>query len=321
MGKKKIIAIVVVVLFGIFAFLFIQYKKTHIYTDDAYITNDVYWVNPRINGTIKEVFIKDNEYVKKGQILAVIDQKPYKIALEKAKANVSLYRAKIKEAKAAIEAAKADVALARSKLKKAEWDFKRAKSLFSKKAISKDTYEKYLTEYKVLEAALNAKTNILNKIIISLESLKEALKAAKAQENQASLNLSYTQIKAPASGFVAKKNVENGKFVSPQLPICAIVPKEGAWIVANYKESQINGIKPGMRVKITIDAYPSKKFYGKVQSIQYGTGEVFSLFPPENASGNWIKVVQRVPVKIIFDRKPNVPLRVGMSVETTVLVK
>ncbi|WP_022671291.1 HlyD family secretion protein [Hippea alviniae] len=321
MSKKKLIVLGIFLIFGIATFIFIQYKKTHISTDDAYITNDIYWVNPKVSGTIEKVFMGDNEYVKKGKVLAVIDQKPYRIALQRAEANVSLYEAKIEEAKAAIEAAKAEVNLVVAKLKKAEWDFKRAKKLFKNRVISKDAYEKYLTNYNVLKATLKAKQDALKRAEVSLNSLKEALKAAKAAEHQAELNLSYTYIKAPADGFITKKNIEVGKFASPQLPICAIVPKSGAWIVANYKESQIGKIKPGMKVKIEIDAYPSKEFEGRVASIQYGTGEVFSLFPPENASGNWIKVVQRVPVKIVFDKKPDVPLRVGMSVETTVLVK
>jgi len=320
-SKKKLIVIGVLIIFGIAAFLFIQYKKTHISTDDAYITNDIYWVNPKVSGTVEQVFIEDNEYVKKGKVLAIIDQKPYKIALQKAKANVSLYKAKIEEAKAAIEATKAEVNLVIAQLKKAKWDFDRAKNLFKNGAMSKDVYEKYLTNYNVLKATLEAKENALKKAKASLNSLKESLKAAEAAKSQAELNLSYTYIKAPADGFITKKNIEVGKFASPQMPICAIVPKEGAWIVANYKESQIGKIKPGMKVKIEIDAYPSKEFEGKVASIQYGTGEVFSLFPPENASGNWIKVTQRIPVKIVFNKKPDVPLRVGMSSETTVLAK
>ena len=320
-NKKKILALVVVFIFAIGVFAFLQYKKTHISTDDAYITNDIYWVNPRVSGTIKKVYIEDNEYVKKGQILAEIDDQPYRIELKKAQANVEVYKAKINEAKALIEAAQSQINLVKAQLNKATWDFNRAKNLFKKGVISKDTYEKYLTNLKVLKATLKAKEDQLTQAKVSLVSLKKALKLAESQLDLAKLNLSYTIIKAPHSGFVTKKNVEVGKFVSPQLPICAIVPKNGAWIVANYKETQLYKIKVGEPVEISIDAYPSKTFKGHVQSIQYGSGEVFSLFPPQNASGNWIKVVQRIPVKIVFDKKPDVPLRVGMSCETVVLVR
>jgi len=321
MKGKKIVAFVVLVLFAIGGYVFLQYKKTHISTDDAYITNNIYWVNPRVSGTISKVFICDNQFVKKGQILAVIDSKPYTIAYKKALANVEVYKAKLNEAKASIKAAESQVNLVKAELQKAEWDFNRARNLFKKGVIPKNAYEKYLTSLRVLKATLKAREDMLNQARIALVTLGRALKLAESQLDMSKLDLSYTEIKAPHDGYVTKKNVEVGKFVSPQLPICAIVPKDGAWIVANYKESQLNKIKVGDKVKISIDAYPSKEFMGKVQSIQYGTGEVFSLFPPQNASGNWIKVVQRVPVKIVFDKKPNVPLRVGMSCETVVLVR
>lgn len=320
-SKKKILAFVVVLIFALGVLLFLQYKKTHISTNDAYITNDIYWVNPRVSGTIKKVYINDNEYVEKGQILAEIDSEPYKIETQKAQSNVQVYEAKINEAKALIKAAQSQIDLVKAQLNKATWDFNRAENLFKRGVISKDTYEKYLTNLKVLKATLKAKEDQLVQAKVSLVSLKKALKLSKSQLNLAKLNLSYTVIKAPHSGFITKKNVEVGKFVSPQLPICAIVPKNGAWVVANYKESQLYKIEVGEPVEISIDAYPSKTFKGHVQSIQYGSGEVFSLFPPQNASGNWIKVVQRVPVKIIFNKKPNIPLRVGMSCETIVLVR
>ncbi len=320
-AKKKVVLFVVLIVLAVSAYLFIQYKKTHIFTDDAYITNDIYWVHPRIAGTIKSVFINDNQYVKKGYVMAEIDPKPYEIKLAQAQAEVELYRAKLNEAVAAIESIKSQINLTNSRLSKAQWDFERAKKLFKAKTISKDKYEVYLTNYKVLAFEVQAKKSALAQAVAALKSAKKALKAAQASLDAANLNLSYTKIKAPYSGFVTKKGVEVGNFAAPQSPICAVVPDKGAWIVANYKESQINKIKPGQRVEITIDAYPDVSLKGKVENIQYGTGEVFSLFPPENASGNWIKVTQRIPVKIVFTDKPKVPLRVGMSVKTTILVR
>ena len=320
MKHKKLIALGVFILFAIGVMVFLRYKSTHISTDDAYITNDIYWVNPEVSGSITKVLIDNNKYVKKGQLLAVIDQKPYRIALQAAEAEVSLYKAKLKEVEALLKQSQAQTQLIQARIKKAQWDFNRAKRLFAKKVISKDSYEKYLTALNVLKAQLKANKAAIDQAKASLGSLKKALDAAKAKLNSAKLNLSYTLIKAPHNGYITKKSIEVGKFVSPALPICAIVPKNGAWIVANYKETQLNKIKIGDKVKISIDAYPSKTFYGHVKSIQYGTGEVFSLFPPQNASGNWIKVVQRVPVKIVFDKTPEVPLRVGMSATTVVLV-
>ncbi len=321
LGKKRLILIVVLIILLISAFLFIQYKKTHISTDDAYITNDIYWVHPHISGLVKKVLINDNQYVKKGDILAVIDSAPYKIKLSKAEAEVALYKARLQEAKAVTNAIKSQINLTKARLDRALWEFNRAKTLLKSKVISKDKYEIYLTNYRVLKFDLQAKYSSLKQSLSAFKSAEKALNGAIAALNGARLNLSYTDIKAPAAGFVTKKGVEVGKFIAPQTPICALVPNENAWIVANYKESQLDKIKTGENVEITIDAYPDLTLKGKVESIQYGTGEAFSLFPPENASGNWIKVTQRVPVKIVFAKKPDVPLRVGMSVKTTILIK
>lgn len=319
--NKKIILYVVLFLFVVGAFLFVQYKKTHISTDDAYITNNIYWIHPKIAGSVKNVFIDNNQYVKKGDVLAVIDKKPYEITLEGAKAKVELYRAKLEEAKVAVSAMKSEIELYKARLEKAQWDFNRAKKLYAAKVLSKDKYEGFLTNYRVLKYSLAAKNDQLKQAEASFESAKKGLNAALAVLDKAKLDLSYTDIKAPMSGFVAKKGVEVGKFAAPQMPICAVVPNEGAWIVANYKESQIKRIKKGDEVRIEIDAYPKKEYKGVVDSMQYGTGEVFSLFPPQNASGNWVKVTQRVPVKILFKEKPDVDLRVGMSTKVVVLAK
>jgi membrane fusion protein (multidrug efflux system) len=141
---------------------------------------------------------------------------------------------------------------------------------------------------------------------------------------KAQLLLSYTKIYAPASGFITKKAVEEGENVRAGQPLMAVTPLQGVYVVANYKETKVRKIRPGMKVKIKVDAYPGKVFWGKVESIMAGTGAVFSLFPPENATGNYVKVVQRIPVKIVLDKDqiyPEYPLRLGMSVVPTVYAK
>jgi membrane fusion protein (multidrug efflux system) len=137
------------------------------------------------------------------------------------------------------------------------------------------------------------------------------------------LNLSYTKISAPADGRVTKKSVEIGNQVQTGQPLMAVVPLDDVYVVANYKETQLEKIKPGQKVEIKVDSYPSKTFYGKVDSIMAGTGAVFSLFPPENATGNYVKVVQRIPVKILLDKDTDRQhiLRIGMSVEPTVVIE
>ena len=139
----------------------------------------------------------------------------------------------------------------------------------------------------------------------------------------AELQLSYTEVYAPENGYVTRKSVDRGEQIKPGQPLLAIVPSDGLYIVANYKETKIKTIKKGMKVKIKVDAYPDLELWGVVDSIMAGTGAAFSLFPPENATGNYVKVVQRIPVKILFTKGPDSkhPLRIGMSVVPTVLVE
>jgi membrane fusion protein (multidrug efflux system) len=143
----------------------------------------------------------------------------------------------------------------------------------------------------------------------------------KAQLEEARLQLSYTRITAPRDGYITRKGIEPGANVQAGQPLLALVPLQDAWVTANYKESQLTHIRPGQRVEFTVDAYPGRRFTGRVDSIMAGTGAAFSLLPPENASGNYVKVVQRVPVKIVIDRNsdPEHLLRVGMSIVPTVL--
>ncbi len=318
---RKIVLLLVLVVAACGVYLFLQYKQTHVSTEDAYITNDIYWVHPRIAGAVKRVFVKNNTFVKKGDALVAIDDKPYRIKLKAAEARVAYAKARMGEIKAQIASIRAKINLAEAKFDKTTWDFNRAKKLYRQAVMSRDKYEFFLTEYRVAKAEVNSLKAALKQAEAAFRSAQRALEEAQAAYDGARLDLSYTVVRAPSSGYVTKKQVEKGSFVSPQTPVCALVPDRGAWIVANYKESQINKIHPGERVDITIDAYPDKHFKGRVESLQFGTGEVFSLFPPENASGNWIKVTQRIPVKIVFDKPPSVPLRVGMSTRVVVLIR
>ncbi len=321
-SKKKFVVLTLILLVSIVAlYFFVQYKETHISTDDAYVTNDIFWVNPRVSGNVVKVFVDDNQYVKKGDMIALIDEKPYKAALDQAEAQLKLAQAKEKETQAALKSQKSEINLIKAKLDKALWDFNRAKKLIKAKSISEDRYEQYLTNYNVLKFTLKSQNDVLSQVKASLLSAKRNIDAAKAGVEMAKLNLLYTKIKSPADGLITKKSVEVGKFASPAIPVCAVVPNKNAWIVANYKEGQIEKMRKGQKVKIKMDTYSGKTFEGRIESVQFGTGEVFSLFPPQNASGNWIKVTQRIPVKIVFNKPPNVALRVGMSADVTVLIK
>jgi membrane fusion protein (multidrug efflux system) len=200
------------------------------------------------------------------------------------------------------EAARANLELQRATLRFAEAERKRAKTLYEQEAGAADRYDKAVSNYE-----------------ISLAQVK----LAEEQLRQAELNLGYTRITAPAAGYVTRKSVQTGNQVKDGQPLMAVVDLDNLYIVANYKETEMGHIRPGQPVRITVDAFPGKAFTGKVDSIMAGTGVSFSLFPAENATGNYVKVVQRIPVKIVLDPGADEDhlLRVGMSVVPTVLAK
>lgn len=200
------------------------------------------------------------------------------------------------------EAARANLELQRATLRLADTERKRAKALFDQEAGSADRYDKAASTHEIALAQV---------------------KLAEEQHRQAELNLGYTRITAPAAGFITRKSVQTGNQVSTGQPLMAIVDLDNIYVIANYKETEMAHLRPGQPVRITVDAYPGRVFTGKVDSIMAGTGVSFSLFPAENATGNYVKVVQRIPVKIVLDpgEDKDHRLRVGMSVVPTVLVK
>ncbi|MCL5878608.1 MAG: HlyD family secretion protein, partial [Deltaproteobacteria bacterium] len=200
-----------------------------------------------------------------------------------------------------VNEAQANLDIRKSLLDQALRNKDRAESLSKRQAISQARYEDILTAYKVAQAQVEA---------------------AEAQLKIARLNLGYTKIYAPADGYVAEKSVEAGNQVMPGQALMAVVSSD-MWIVANYKETKLKNVQPGQKVKIQIDAYPGKTFKGRVNSIQRGTGAAFSMFPPENATGSFVKIVQRIPVKIVFDGQPEkkYDFSIGMSASTEIKIR
>jgi membrane fusion protein (multidrug efflux system) len=354
-NRKKKIAITifaVVLLLGIVTgYLYIQYKKTHITTDDAFIAGDIYTIATKVNGTVKNIYVKSNQFVKKGEILLELDSVDYDVKVKEAQSALDAERAKLAETDARIESAKRMAAelsaragaikgfneSQQANLEQAESDMKRMESLYKEELVPQEKYEKTVTGHKSALAMEKASTEGLKYSTLSVETQRSAIKLAEAGKivllssikqkeallEAAKLGFEYTKIYAPADGYVTKKSVQIGNQIMAGQPAMAVVSLDDVHVVANYKETQLERVKPGQKVEIEIDTYPGKKFTGKVESIMAGTGSVFSLFPPENATGNFVKVVQRVPVKILFDKDtdPGHVLRVGMSVEPTILVE
>jgi len=246
-------------------------------------------------------------------------------------------RQQFEEIKASVETAKANLELQEANLKQAEIDMKRAEDLLKDDIIPKERYEKTKTGYDIataqvraakeslrqVEARLVTQNALIKQTEASLEPQKALIRQREASLGAAELNLSYTKVYTPSDGYITRKSVETGNQVQSGQPLLAVVPLDDIWIIANYKETQLERVRPGQKVKIKVDTYSGRTFNGRIESIMAGTGSVFSLFPPENATGSFVKVVQRIPVKIIFekDADPKHILRVGMSVVPTIIVE
>ena len=313
--KKRYIFVPLGVILVILSIILIIYSMQFQSTDDAYIENHMVQVAPKVSGQIKSVYVQDNQQVKTGDLVAEIDPADYIV-----KANEA--RAAYERALAAQKVAKANYSAAQISIENAKADYERYKKLYETGAVSKQQLDMAETRYQTSQANLvSADENVMSE---SQNKVADAdIKVLKAKMDKAELELSYTKIYAPQEGTVSGKRVEVGAYVQTGSPLFAIVPNE-VWVVANFKENQVGQMKKGMPVEIKIDAYPNKVFKGKIDSIQRASGAKSSLFPPENAVGSFVKIVQRIPVKIVFDEDINpdeyniIP---GMSVIPKVKVK
>jgi membrane fusion protein, multidrug efflux system len=301
-------------------------SKTHIETDDAFIDAHIHSISSRVPAMVKQVAVQDNQFVHKGDLLVELDGSDYRARMKSASASLEMAKNETSGDYAQVEGARASIAAATARLEQADLDLKRAEALYAKEVIPKEQLDRMQTAKRVAQSQLREAQEAENraKALIGMagSGSKDARVAQKQGELEAaSLNLSYTKILAPTDGYITKKSVEVGNYVQPGQALMALVPLEDAWITANYKESQLTDVKPGQRVEISVDAYPNHTFYGSVESIMAGTGAAFSLLPPENATGNYVKVIQRIPIRIAIDRgaDPTHLLRVGMSVVPTIL--
>ena len=311
-------------------------------TDDAYTDGKPVGVAPDISGRIVKLNITDNQFVHKADLLLVIDPRPYIAARDRAQAGLALAKAQLASAEqalaiakisypAALAQAKAAREVAAANLYKAARDEKRQLSLPSG-ATSQQNREDAIAAANAARASLDqaeagiAAASDVPQQIAAAEALvaerEAAVKQASAALEQALVNLSYTRITAAASGWITDRGITLGSYVQPGQVMFSLV-KPNVWITANFKETQLHSLRPGQRVTIRVDAYPSLRLTGRLNSIQMGSGSVFTAFPPENATGNFVKIVQRVPVKIeITSGLPHgFPLPLGLSVEPTVQIR
>ncbi len=311
-------------------------------TDDAFVDGRAVTIAPQVAGTVVALDVSDNQRVKAGGVLLKIDPRPYVAARDQAAADLGVARAELDDAwlkldtarisyPARLAAADAQLAAAQAARIKAEADYRRQLSM-SRQATTQQEIDsanaaRLGADAQVRQAeAARREAAIVSQSVAEAEAVVNELQAkvalTRAQLDQATLNLSWTELTAPQGGWITKRNVEQGSYVQPGQSLLALVTQD-EWVTANFKESELAQMRPGQRVDISVDAYPQLKLKGHVDSVQLGTGSRFTAFPPENATGNFVKIVQRVPVKIVIDSglDPALPLPLGISVVPTVYVK
>jgi membrane fusion protein, multidrug efflux system len=316
-GSKRtvflIMGVVLLGLIGLGARKWI-YGLSHVSTDNAQVDGHIIPILPKVGGFVTEVRVDDNRHVKSGDTLVVLDDRDYKVRLAQAEADLGVALAAVSN-RARVGQAEAQVAQAQANAEKAHADLERMKPLAAQDIVSKQQLDAAEATSRAADAALAAAQ-------AALVGADARVAAARAARDQAALNLSYTRLTAPASGVVSKKSVEVGQLVQAGQPLMSLVPLEDVWLTANLKETEVENVKPGDPVDFTVDAYPGLHFRGHVESLSPATGARFSLLPPDNATGNFTKVVQRLPVRVRPDKvDPAHPLRPGMSVVTTIQTK
>ncbi|KQS89797.1 HlyD family secretion protein [Chryseobacterium sp. Leaf394] len=355
--KKKslvfpIILAVVLIGGGIYGYKTYSYGQVHEETDDAQISSNMAPVISKISGYVAEVKVKDNQFVKKGDTLVVLDNRDQKMTLAQAEAALATAKSNISNAQAtttatsknigsseaAVSTANAQIEAAKVNVWKTAQDLKRYSVLVKDHSITEQQYEQVLAAKQSADKQLQVLVEQRNQIAqqtgiassqteASSQQISVAGSVAKQREvdvENARLNLSYTVITAPEDGYVGKVSTQAGQFLQAGTQLFALIRNDQKWVVANFKETQVDKMVEGQKVKIEIDAFPDREFDGVVSSFSPATGASFSILPPDNASGNFVKVVQRLPVKIDFvdlDKAVAKRLRTGMNVKAEVSLK
>jgi membrane fusion protein, multidrug efflux system len=301
----------------------IYHSFLYVETDNAQIVGDIYPVISRIPGRVEAVLATDNKEVKQGDTLIRLEAADYEVRRDIAAAALLSAQASVAASADQANAAQAGANAAGATSRKLQADLRRNENLRQQDVISPAEFDAVKAGAQASSAQSAAAVNQYQASLALVPLQKAEVKRREAELRQAELQLSYTTITAPASGHIAKKSVQPGQYVAPGQQLIALVGSNDLWIVANFKETQLDKIAPGLPVTIKVDAYPGKEFKGKVESLSSGTGAQFALLPPDNASGNFVKVTQRIPVKIIFTEKPDKshPLAAGMNVVVEIKVK
>lgn len=308
-------------------------------TDDAQVEQYISPVNVKVAGYIKEIRFTEHQFVHKGDTILIIDDREYAIALKQAEAQLMDARSgrkvignSVNTASSSATVLDASIEEAELRVEKLERDYRRYSALLEKKASTPVIVEQYKTELDMAKARVSAlkrqreaARSTVSEVSQRQENADAAILRAEAAVDMARLNLSYTVITAPADGYLGRRTIEQGQLVSPGQTITTLIPDSKKWVVANFKETQMARIRPGQSVEITVDAMPGKRFAGTVTAISQATGSKYSMVPTDNSAGNFVKIQQRIPVRIDFngslDDTANSRMAAGMMCEIKVDVK
>ncbi|MBW4034987.1 MAG: HlyD family secretion protein [Proteobacteria bacterium] len=315
-----ILALVLLVLVGA-GVIYWLHARNFATTDDAQVDGPIHRIAARISGQVESVPVHQNEHVEKGQVLVVLDSGTERVAVDRALAKRAQAEADVGTRRADVAQAAANVEVAQANLLKARQDAARYRRV-DPQAITRTNLDAANAALQAAQAKVDAAQQQVTGAKAGLVAAQAALRAAGVGVENAKLQMGYTIIRAPAAGFIAERTVRTGNVVSPGNGLMALVG-DRYWVTANYKETELGRIRPGQHVRVYLDAVPGIGFHAVVTSIQRGTGSVFSLLPAENATGNYVKIVQRVPVRISFDDKrlAHYAIAPGMSAEPYIRIR
>jgi membrane fusion protein, multidrug efflux system len=318
---RLVLALVVAAFLCLGGMRFWNYVQAYEWTDDAEIDGHLDPISTRINDTVVRVYVENTYHVKAGQPLVDLDPRDYQVAVENAQANLAQAEQGVKAAQQNYQLSVANLDAAIATNVKAQLDVKRFGELLDQAVIARETNDEIVMTGRVDAAAVNSDRAAVGAAAQMIGQAQAAVQAAQASLDQARLNLSYTHIVAPATGVVGNKTVQVGQRVQPAEQLLTLVPLNDIWITADFRETQLRKMRPGQPVTVHVDTTASE-YKGYIEGLPGATGELDSLLPPENATGNYVKVVQRLPVRIRLNpgEDPDNRLRPGMSVEPTVWV-